>query len=190
MGLNYYQMEKLNDYLSYNWGFSNRRDDYHRAVEFFGSTGFDIFENYSLDFEFAYSINSFNNSFGVGSYEFEYSMVMPSLLFNYFSSGSGYRFIFGAGGGYNYARVDEKIPGNNEFTRYNSKGFIVKFKVEANTTIGTNLFVSIAGDLRFGYMSDVASDKTILKVKMFDDSNLNLDFHSLGLKIGLKYIFN
>ncbi|MBU2585938.1 MAG: hypothetical protein KKH32_11495 [Bacteroidetes bacterium] len=189
MGLNYYLMESLNDYLSYNWGFNNRQDDFNGAVDFFGSFGFDLSSDYSIDLDVSYSINSFNTSVGTGSYEFAYSLIMPSLILNYHFGQNGYRISFGAGGGYHFADVSEKIPGSISTSEFSAKGFGFMIKADGISAISSNLFILINVNARYNSFSDVLNGSQSLIINKPSKEKLNLSFTSMGLRLGMKYIF-
>jgi hypothetical protein len=189
MGLNYYLMESLNDYLSYNWGFNNRKDDFNSAVDFFGSFGFDLSSDYSVDLDISYSINSFNRSAGVGSYEFAYSLIMSSLILNYHLGQNDYRVSIGAGGGYHFASVREKIPSSISFADFGSKGFGLMIKADGISAISSNLFILVSVNARFNNFSDLLSGTQFLVINKTNKENLDLSFTSIGLRLGMKYIF-
>lgn len=189
MGLNYYLMENLNDYLSYNWGFNNRKDDFNGAVDFFGSIGFDLSQNYSIDLDLSYSINSFNKAIGAGTYEFAYSLLMPALVIIHHLMQNGYRISIGAGGGYYFANVSERIPSSFSLGDFSSGGFGLIAKVDGISAISTSLFILINLNARYTSLSDVSNDAQSLVINKTNKENLNLSFTSFGLRLGMRYVF-
>ncbi len=186
MGINYAQMEKLNEYLHYNWGFQNRRDDQHAAVEFYALAGTILNPNVSFETSFGYTLNSFSKNYGFGFYELSYAFYLPEVNLNYLLAYTHYGFSFGFGIGYYLGSVEEKNPGVSFRYIEETKGIAFQIKSTAYTQLSEDLFVELTANYRQSFLSDLSPSFIINKET---SEVLNLSFNSLGLKIGMRYQF-
>lgn len=187
MGLNYMTIEKLNDYLHYNWNFGNRRDDSHSAIEFYALAGTNLLPNFSLETSFGISLNSFSNNVGFGIYQFEYSFYFPELIFLYNINYPHYGFEFGLGIGYILGAVDETLPYSTQKITEETKGLSVQIKSVVNTSLSENLSAEIGLNYRMGFLNDLSSNNFTINHSPYE--RLNLSFNSFGIKLGVRYKF-
>lgn len=185
MGLNYLTMEKLNDYLHYNWNFGNRRDDLHSAIEFYALAGTRLLPNFSLETSFGYSLNSFSNNYGIGIYQLEYTFYYPEINFLYSFTYPTYGFQAGFGFGYILGAVDETQPNTIQKITEETKGFDFQIKTLMFTALSTNVFVELGINYRKAFLNDLSTINFMINHQPYE--NLNLSFNSLGIKIGLRY---
>ncbi len=184
MGYNFVTMEKLNDYLRYNWNFRNRRDESHSAIEFYALIGTNLLPNVSFETSFGYTLNSFTNNFGLGLYQLEYIFYIPevSLLYdlNYgfygFQAGIGFSYILGA--------VDETQPMTIQKVTEETKGFAFNIKSVFHTALSHTLQVEIGVNYRQAFLSNL---NFLINRQPYE--RLNLSFNSFGIKIGVRYRF-
>lgn len=184
MGINYLQMEKLNEYLYQNWGFQNRRDDQHAAVEFYVLAGTLLTPNVSLESSFGYTLSSFSKNYGLSFYELDYAFYLPELNLNYNLNYVHYGFTFGFGLGYYLGSVEEKNPGFSDRYVEETKGLAFQIKSTAFTQLSEDLFVELTANYRQSFLSDLSPSFIINKGT---SEVLNLSFNSIGLKIGMRY---
>ncbi|MCX8009694.1 MAG: hypothetical protein N3A61_00945 [Ignavibacteria bacterium] len=189
MGLDYNSSSSLNNYLSSNWNFINNESDFTTAVEFSGTVSYDISNQYLIELDLGYSINSFMKDFPSGRYELKYNVIMPNLVFCYFIQAKGYRFAFGGGGGYHFVNLTEKIPGSTIEEDYSSKGLGLKLKAEGNTAISDNFYVLISADFKIDFLSNVSNENKTLVIKS-NSEKFKMSFFGFGLKLGIKYFIN
>lgn len=182
MGLNYVTMEKLNDYLHYNWNFNNRRDDSHSEIEFFALAGTNLTTNFSLETSFGLSLNSFSNNYGIGIYQLEYVFYYPEINFLYTLRYPFYGFQFGFGVGYILGAVDEMQPGTVQKFTEETKGMSFQIKSVMYTALSSQLYVDIGLNYRMAFLNDLS-----MMINRQPYENLNLSFNSFGIKLGMRY---
>lgn len=187
MGYNFVTMEKLNEYLHYNWGFNNRRDESHSAIEFYGLVGTNLLPNISIETSFGYTLNSFTNNFGLGIYQFDYSFYIPELSFLYDLNYGLFGFQAGIGFGYILGAVDETQPTTIQKITEETKGFAFNIKSIFYTSLSYTLQVEIGINYRQAFLNDLNFNNFLINRQPYEP--LNLSFNSLGIKIGMRYIF-
>lgn len=187
MGYNYITMEKLNDFLRYNWNFSNRRDDAHSAIEFYALVGSGIFPNVSLETSFGYILNSFSNNFGLGFYHLEYTFYVPEVSFFYDMNFHYYGIKAGFGLGYILGSVEETQPLTIQKFIEETKGYVFSIKSVFYSMLSQHLLVELGVNVRQAFMNDLISSNFKINRQPYDQ--LNLTFNSFGIKIGMRYQF-
>jgi len=187
MGYNFVTMEKLNEYLHYNWSFANRRDESHSAIEFYGLIGTNVLPNVSLETSFGYSLNSFTNNYGLSIYQFEYVFYIPEISFLYDLDYTYYGFQGGIGFGYILGSVDETQPVITQKITDETKGFSFNIKSVFYTALSYSLQVEIGAYYRQAFLNDLSSNN--FDINRQPQEKLNLSFNSFGIKIGVRYKF-
>lgn len=183
MGLNYLTMENLNDYLTYNWGFKNRRDDSHGAIEFSTHFGSVIKKKFLIELGLNYSTNSFQNE-SSGFYQFEYTIYYPEIIFSYVYNYLLSGIQFGVGYTYYFIDVNETRPTTTLQLKSNSKGQGISIKSVFFAPVGEKFFVELTGQLRWVFFEDIESEYFVIREK---ERKLNLSYNSIGLKLGIRY---
>lgn len=187
MGYNFVTMEKLNEYLNYNWGFRNRRDETHSAIEFYGLVGTTVLPNVSLETSFGYSLNSFTNKDGLGIYQFEYVFYIPEISILYDLDYTYYGFQAGIGFGYILGAVSETQPMMLQTITDETKGFSFNIRSVLYTALSYTLQVEIGAHYRLAFLNDLNSNNFYINRQPYE--SLNLSFNSFGIKIGVRYKF-
>lgn len=182
MGIDFVSVPELKDYLEANY--TDRLSDFSSAVNFSGSYARMLGESSQIELELGYLINSYNaNSMG-GSYDLTYSLVMPSILYNYVFYGTGYNFKIGAGTGVRLLSVDEKLPADPNNYNYSITGFGIILRGAGNTAIAKNVYAHIAADIRYDIIG-----KPDENIKTNYIGNVNFYSFSFGIRLGISYQF-
>jgi hypothetical protein len=187
MGYNFVTMEKLNDYLHYNWGFNNRRDESHSAIEFYGLVGTNFLPNVSIETSFGYSLNSFTNNFGLGIYQFDYSFYIPELSILYDLNYGLYGLQAGIGFSYILGAVNETQPMTIQKITEETKGFAFNIKSIFYTSLSYALQVELGINYRLAFLNELSFNNFLINRQPYEP--LNLSFNSFGIKIGMRYRF-
>ncbi len=185
MGLNYKTIEKLNDYLHYNWNFNNRRDDSHSEIEFYALVGSNLTPNFSIETSFGFSLNSFSNNYGIGNYQFEYVFYYPEANFLYDLKFPFYGFQFGFGAGYILGAVNETQPGSLQKLTEETKGLSFQIKSVVYTALSHQLYVDLGLNYRMAFLNDLSMYNFLINRQPYEQ--LNLSFNSFGIKLGVRY---
>lgn len=182
MGIDFISVPELKDYLEANY--TDNLSDFSSAVNFSGSYGRMISDNAQLELEIGYLLNSYNSTSIVGNYDLSYSLIMPSLLYNYVYTGNGYNFKFGAGAGVRLLSITEKLPADPNNYEYSSFGFGFILRGTGNTAISQDVFAHIGADIRYDVLGKPEKNSTGNKI-----GNVNFSSLSFGIRLGISYQF-
>src|ERR1035437_6959385 len=187
MGINFVSTPSLRDYLNVinSAQVNNQLATFNTAINFSGEVDFRAAKNYEVGVELAYLYNSFNFSPNGGRYELSYSVLMPTIVNYYVIDGQGYNFKFGGGLGLRFASINESfLPFSNN---YNSVGFGILLRALGNTALGSNVYANITGDIRYDLNGTPKNNGNAIQNGTV--GNVNLNSLSVGLTLGITYIF-
>lgn len=182
MGIDFVSVPDLKDYLERNY--TDVLSDFSSAVNFSGSYGKMIGESSQLELEIGYLLNSYNSSVSLGNYDLKYSLLMPSLLYNYVLDGNGYNFKFGAGAGVRILSLTEKLPGFPNEDDYSSFGFGFILRGTGNTALSQDVYAHIGTDVRYDLVGKPEDNVEENKI-----GNVNFNSLSFGIRLGISYQF-
>jgi hypothetical protein len=190
MGINFISTPSLRDYLNVSQFAppDNQVASFNTAINFSGEVDFRAANNYEVGFEFAYLYNSFTFSPDGGRYELSYSILMPTIVNYYVIDGQGYNFKFGGGLGLRFSSLSELQQFTSTSNNYSSVGFGILLRAMGNTALGGNVYANITGDLRYD-LNGTPKNNGNPVVNRPLDTNVNLNSLSLGLSLGITYIF-
>jgi hypothetical protein len=186
MGINFISTPSLRDYLNASFAPpDNQVASFYTAINFSGEVDLRAAKNYELGVELAYLYNSFTYSLTGGRYELSYSVLMPTIVNYYVIDGQGYNFKFGGGLGLRFASINESfLPFSNN---YNSVGFGILLRALGNTSLGGNVYANITGDIRYDLNGTPKNNGNAIQNGAL--GNVNLNSLSVGLTLGITYIF-
>jgi len=181
MGIDFVSVPQLKDYIE---SISREtQSDFSSAINFSGSYGRMMSENSQLELEIGYLLNSYNSNVGLGNYNLSYSLLMPSVLYNYVINGSGYNFKFGGGAGIRLLSITEKyLPLLND--DYSKLGFGFILRGAGNTAIAQDVYAHIGADVRYDVIGKPDVNAVGNKV-----GNVNFSSLSFGIRLGISYQF-
>lgn len=182
MGIDFISVPELKNYLEANY--TDKLSDFSSAVNFSGSYGRMISDNSQLELEIGYLLNSYNGSSLSGNYDLSYSIIMPSLLYNFVIRGNGYSFKFGGGAGVRLLSITEKLPADPNNYNYSSFGFGFILRAVANTAIAQDVYAHIGADIRYDVLGKPDSSASANKI-----GNVNFSSLSFGVRLGISYQF-
>ena len=182
MGIDFVSVPSLKDYLELNY--TDRLSDFSSAVNFSGAYGRMIGESAQLEVEIGYLLNSYNASLTDGNYDLTYSLLMPSLLYNYVLNGKGYNFKFGGGAGIRILSTVEKLPADPNEYKYSSLGYGLILRAAGNTAIAQDVFAYISADIRYDILKEAepSTDGNTI-------GDVNFSSLSFGVRLGISYQF-
>jgi hypothetical protein len=187
MGINLISIPSLRDYLNVNFAPpDNQIAPLATAVIFSAEADIKESENYEIGIELAYLYNSYTYSY-VGQYNLSYGILMPTLTNYYVIEGQGYNFKFGGGIGIRFTNVNESYYLTNSNV-YKSVGFGILLRATGNTALSNKVFANITGDIRYDINGEPKSGGVPLQNSALQN-NVNLNSFSLGLTLGITYIF-
>jgi hypothetical protein len=186
MGINFTSTPSLRDYLSALTGI--QQSSFNTAIDFSGEVDIRTAEKYELGFEMAYLYNSFNFSPNGGRYQLSYSVVMPTITNYYVIDGPGYNFKLGGGLGIRFASINESKEFTSNSNNYSSVGFGILLRASGNTALSSNVYANITGDIRYDINGTPKNNGNPVQNTILNNS-VNLNSLSLGLSLGITYIF-
>jgi len=190
MGINFISTPPLRDYLNFNQFApqANQVAPFNTAINFSGEVDFRSADHYEFGLELAYLYNSFNFSPNGGRYELSYGILMPSILNYYVIDGEGYNFKFGGGLGIRFASLKELPEFTQNSNNYSSVGLGILLRALGNTALSSNVYANITGDIRYDINGTPKNNGNPLQ-NTISGGSVNLNSFSLGLSLGITYIF-
>ena len=182
MGIDFISVPSLKDFLELNYS-PDRLSDFSSAVNFSGAYGRMIGDNSQLELEFGYLLNSYNYSQDNGTYDLNYAVIMPSLLYNFVLIGNGYNFKFGGGAGLRLLSITEKQPGQFDENK-SSVGYGLIVRAAGNTAIAQDVFAHIGADIRYDLLGKPEESGASNVI-----GNVNFNSLSFGIRLGISYQF-
>jgi hypothetical protein len=190
MGINFLSFPSLQDYINENYAPSDAQlGTFNSAVIFTGEVGKFIGKDFELSLDIPYQIYSYTENVGLGQYELAYNSVLPSVMAYYVLLGNGYNIKFGGGAGVRFISVKESKKWQGTEDSFSSIGFGGLLRMEANTALAENVYANIGADLRYdinGEPENSGGNKLVNNVK---GENVNFNTFSLGVKLGISYLF-
>ncbi len=188
MGINFINSPSLFDYINQNYIQSGGEiiEGFNASVVFSGEAGYNVSESYQPAIEIGYLINSYTSPGLNGQYEMSYGNLMFSILNYYVINGEGYNFKLGGGGGLRFLSADEKRPATGITQTFSSVGYGFLLRAEGNTLLGGNIYAKIGAQASYDLNGEPENNGTHLT-----NANENVNFNSLsiGLSLGVSYIF-
>lgn len=190
MGVCYIKASGVVDYINQ---FNNKVPDITTAVEFFAAPEFHFRSDLGLKLEYAYLLKSYTIAGPLpGSFEFSYTVHMPTTVLFYVLQGDGYYVKLGGGVGYHFGKFTRFDPNSESESQFTSNGLGFKLEVIGNTAFGESLYGLIGGDLRLdfiGSLKDAGGQGLEIQRAFGTIDPLRLHFMSAGIKFGLIYYF-
>lgn len=187
MGIDFISSPSLTDYLNQTYA-NGQLSTFNSAIIFSLEADRFLKENYQIGFELSYLLNSFNYHQDFNTYNLSYDIIMPAVLNYYVIQGKGYEFKFGGGLGVPFVFTSEKTIGIDYSTTYKSVGLGLILRVDGNTILSDNIYVNVGGDLKYE-LNGKPKNGNMYLVNRVTGENVNFNFFSAGIHIGLTYRF-
>lgn len=187
MGVSYINTPSIVDYLNMYTSQADRVADFTPAVEFFAAPEISLGSSFILKLEYAYLLKSYSLGELGGTYSFDYSAHMPTLVLDYLLEGDKFYVKAGGGIGYHFGRFSYLFPNSSTEARFTGNGVGFKLELIGNTAFGESLYGLIGGDLRLDFIGALKDASGKGPVGAIDP--VKLHFASAGIKFGLVYYF-
>lgn len=190
MGINFLSFPSVQDYINENYAPSGGElSTFSSAVIFTGEVGTFLSNSFELSIEVPYQIYSYTENVGPGQYELAYNSILPSVMAYYVLLGSGYNIKFGGGAGVRFIDVTESKKWQGTEDTFTSVGFGGLLRAEANTALSENFYANLGFDLRYDVNGEPENSNGDTLVNNVKGENVNFDTFSLGVKLGISYLF-
>lgn len=189
LGISFLSSPSLKDYINQNFADpGDQLGTFNTAVVFSGEADYRLSKNFEAGIEAAYLLNSYTYSLTGGKYEFAYGVFMPTAVAYYVIDGPGYNFKFGSGAGPRFTAVDETLPFTNFANKYSSTGFGFLLKFDGNTALSSKVYANIGADLRYDLNGEPKDGSNNINNNIAE-KKVNLNAFSVGIRLGISYIF-
>jgi hypothetical protein len=189
MGINFINSPSLYDYLNQNFPIPGEIiESFNSSVIFSGEAGYNLSESYQPAIEAGYLIYSYTSSGLNGQYELSYGNLMFSLINYYVITGEGFNFKFGGGAGIRFLSADQSLPGTGVTRTYTSTGFGLLLRTEGNTLLSGNIYAKIGAQLGYDINGEPENNSVPIRNNASDE-NVNFNSLSIGVSLGVSYIF-
>ena len=190
MGINFLSFPSVQDYINENYAPSDALlGTFNSAVIFTGEVGTFVNKSFKLSVEIPYQIYSYTENIGPGQYELTYNSLLPSVMAYYVLLGNGYNIKFGGGAGVRFVSVTESKKWQGTEDSFSSVGFGGLIRAEANTALAENVYANLGFDLRYDINGEPENSNGNTLVNNVKGENVNFDTFSLGVKLGISYLF-
>jgi hypothetical protein len=190
MGINFLSIPSVQDYINENFAPSGAQlGTFNSAIIFTGEAGMFLNKSFELGIEVPFQIYSYTENVGLGQYELAYNSVLPSVMAYYVLMGDGYNFKFGGGAGVRFVSVTESKKWQGTEDSFSTIGFGGLLRIEANTALAENVYANIGADLRYDVNGEPENSNGETLVNNVKGENVNFDTFSLGVKLGISYLF-
>lgn len=190
MGVHMVSAPDVVNYINSVSTFAQRVDDFGVAVDFFGGVEFPIDGEWGLKLKHSYLFKSYTFPGNLsGTYEIFYANQSPSIILQKIIIGKGYFLKFGAGGGYHFGTLTQKVSTFGTTTEYSSNGVGLKTEIVGQTAFDDNVYGYISGSLGWEFMSDL-KESNGKKLTLPNSAKIvSLNYFHAGLRFGMNYYF-
>lgn len=167
---------------------SQRVDDFGPAVDFFGGIEFPVSDEWGIKIEYSYLFKSYSFIGTNGAmHDLFYDVHSPDVLLQRVFAGKGYFIKAGAGGGYHFGSVSQKISTFGVETRYTADGIGIKGEIVGQTAFDDNVFGYIGGELGWEFLGKVRDRNGIILTNTVRRQDASLNYFFAGLRFGVIY---
>ena len=190
MSVNAVAASDIVDYINSVSTYAQRVDDFASAVDFFGGVEFPVGKGWGMKLEHTYLVKSYNFPGNTGgTYDFFYSVQVPSVLVQKVISGDGYFVKFGAGGGYHFGSAEQTISTYGISSDYTAEGIGLKAEMTGQTAFDENFFGYISGHLGWeflGELKEAATEQNLSQPTNVSEP-VKLNYFFAGIRFGVIY---
>lgn len=190
MGVHMVSAPDIVEYINSVSTYAQRVNDFGAAVDFFGGIEIPLDDEWGVKLEHSYLFKSYTFDGNLsGTYELFYATQSPSIIIQKIIVGKGYFVKCGAGGGYHFGKMTQKVSTFGTTSEYSANGIGLKGEIVGQTAFGDDLFGYIGGSLGYELMSDLKdSDKKNLTAPG-SSKGVTLSYFHAGIRFGLNYYF-
>lgn len=183
MGVHMISAPDVVEYINSVSSYAQRVNDFGVAVDFFGGVEFPIDNEWGVKLEHSYLFKSYTFPGNLnGTYEIFYATQSPSIIIQKIIVGKGYFVKFGAGGGYHFGLLTQKVSTFGTTTKYSTTSIGVKTEIVGQTAFDDNVYGYIGGSL--GWENDIN------QFTMPNSSKpISLNYFHAGIRFGMNYYF-
>lgn len=191
MGVHMVSAPGVVEYINAVSTLAQRVDDFGAAVDFFGGVEFPIDDEWGIKIAHSYLFKSYTFAETVNgtTYEIFYATQSPSIIIQKIIVGKGYFVKFGAGGGYHFGTLTQKISTFGTTTEYTSNGIGVKTEVVGQTAFDENVYGYIGGSLGWEFIGDLKENDNKKLPMPNSAKTVSLNYFHAGIRFGMNYYF-
>lgn len=189
MGIDYGITPVFNDYLvseiPYSTGDSIKT--FKAGIEFFGGFEYELTKTVSAKLDYSYFVRSLTYYYSPAVFDYSITGHQPYVFVNYVKKFPNFNLKFGAGIGYHFQQVDNKVNNTNTLT-YKSSGPSLRIEAVFSPKLSDNFYGYLSG-FAFGNFYGKLKDSggNPLKAR---NSNVEADVSGYGVGARLGFIIN
>lgn len=188
MGVSYIDPVDVVDLVNTTPGAVERVPQFKAGVEFFGIANVPVSPDWSLKFEYAYLLASYNIGTVLTPAEYTLTYHLPSVILQYLLLDAGvYNVRVGAGVGYHVGILERKFF--TEDDHYTGTGIGTVADLEANTAFGDHLYAYLGGNLRWELVGDMKNNAGLSPGVTPSGGRPALHLFGAGARLGFTYYF-
>lgn len=188
MGVSYVDPFDVVDLVNSTPGAVERVPQFKAGVEFFGTANVPVSPEWSLKFEYAYFLASYNTGTVLGPAEYTLMYHLPSVIIQYLLLDAGvYNVRVGAGVGYHVGILERKFF--TEDDQYTGSGIGSVADLEANTAFGEHLYAYLGANLRWEFVGDLKNNGGLAPGVTPAGGRPTLHLFGVGARLGFTYYF-
>lgn len=189
MGVDYGITPDFNDYLvaeiPYSTGDSIKT--FNAGIEFFGGIEYEFSGKLSVKADYSYYVRSLSYSYSPAVFDYTITGHQPYIFLDYILRYPNFNLKFGAGLGYHFQQVDNKINNSTTLT-YNSSGPSIRGEVVFSPRLSDNFYGYLSG-FAFGNFYGKLKDSGGNPLKA-PNSNVEASVAGYGVGARLGFIIN
>jgi hypothetical protein len=190
MGVHMVSAPGIVEYINSTATSAQRVNDFGAAVDFFGGIEFPVSDEWGVKLEHSYLFKSYTYDGKLsGTYDLYFETQSPSVIIQRIIAGKGYFVKFGAGGGYHFGTVIQKISTFGTTSEYTANGIGVKGEIVGQTAFGEDLFGYIGGSIGYEFIGDLKDEKGNNLTASSSSKAVTLNYFHVGIRFGLNYYF-
>jgi hypothetical protein len=159
------------------------------GIEFFGGLEYQLSKKFSLRLEYSYFIRSISYTYSYYTFDYFINIHQPYLVANYLLKYKNFEFKLGAGAGYHFANLENKLSQSNTVV-YNSHGIGYKGEVVFSANLSRKFHSYISGFVYGSTLSSLKDSQGNLLKSPQSNSEVNLGGVGAGVRLGFSIILN
>ncbi len=187
MGLDYGITPEFNDYLvaQIPYSTSDSIKSFNAGIEFFGGLEYEFSSTISAKLDYSYYIRSMSYSYSPAVFDYTINGHQPYIIVNYMLKFPNFNFKFGAGVGFHFQQVDNKVNNSTTLT-YKSNGPSIRAEIVFSPKLSNNFYGYLSG-FAFGNFYGSLKDNSGNPLKA---PNSNVEASVSGYGIGARLGFS
>lgn len=186
MGIDYGSTPVFNDYLvaeiPYSTGDSIK--SFNSGIEFFGGFEYELSKTISARLDYSYFVRSLTYYYSPAVFDYTITGHQPYLFADYMLKYPNFEFKIGAGIGYHFQQLDNKVSNSTTLT-YRSSGPSIRGEIVFSPKLSNNLSGYLSGFVFGNFYGNLKDDNGNSLKAPNSDIEADLSGYGVGARIGV-----